>query len=113
MWDLIITMFFVDEEGTASSFSGVKEVIEKKGLFCPLYTDRGSHYWNTPVAGGKVDKENLTRFGMAMKYLNIEMIPSYSPEARGRVERASGTPWNNRYGQRQQIPVGGVYAGLQ
>jgi hypothetical protein len=101
MWDLIITiddatgehysMFFVDEEGTASSFSGVKEVIEKKGLFCSLYTDRGSHYWNTPVAGGKVDKENLTQFGRAMKHLNIEMIPSYSPEARGRVERAFGT----------------------
>ena len=101
MWDLIITIddatsehysiFFVDEEGTASSFSGVKEVIEKKGLFCSLYTDRGSHYWNTPVAGGKVDKENLTQFGRAMKHLNIEMIPSYSPEARGRVERAFGT----------------------
>jgi transposase len=101
MWDLIITiddataehysMFFVDEEGTASSFSGIKEVIEKKGLFCSLYTDRGSHYWNTPVAGGKVDKENLTQFGRAMKHLNIEMIPSYSPEARGRVERAFGT----------------------
>jgi transposase len=101
MWDLIITiddatgehysMFFVDEEGTASSFSGVKEVIEKKGLFCSLYTDRGSHYWNTPVAGGKVDKENLTQFGRAMKHLNIEMIPSYSPEARGRVERSFGT----------------------
>jgi hypothetical protein len=56
--DLIVTLddatsritsaFFVDQEGTMSSFQGVKETIEKYGLFCSLYTDRGSHYWNTP-----------------------------------------------------------------
>lgn len=100
-WDLIVTMddatsehysmFFVEEEGTGSSFAGVKEVIEKYGLFCSLYTDRGSHYWNTPTAGGKVDKTNLTQFGRAMHQLGIEMIPAYSPEARGRSERAFGT----------------------
>ncbi len=101
IWDLIVTMddatnehysmFFVDEEGTWSSFLGVKEVIEKKGLFSSLYTDRGSHYWHTPEAGGKVDKKNLTQFGRAMKELSIEMIPAYSPEAKGRIERAFGT----------------------
>jgi transposase len=100
-WDLIVTMddatnehysmFFVDEEGTASSFLGAKEVIEQKGLFCSLYTDRGSHYWLTEQAGGKVDKTHLTQFGRAMHQLGIEMIPAYSPEARGRSERAFGT----------------------
>jgi len=100
-WDLIVTMddatnchysmFFVEEEGTMSSFNGIKEVIVKKGLFSSLYTDRGSHYWNTPEAGGKVDKNNLTQFGRAMRHLGIEMIPAYSPEARGRSERAFGT----------------------
>ena len=100
-WDLIVTMddatnehysmFFCDEEGTQSSFQGVREVIEAHGLFCSLYTDRGSHYWHTPEAGGKVDKVNLTQFGRAMKQLGIEMIPAYSPEARGRSERAFGT----------------------
>lgn len=100
-WDLIVTMddatnehysmFFVEEEGTESSFRGVKEVITKRGLFSSLYTDRGSHYWNTPKAGGKVDKNNLTQFGKAMRHLNIEMIAAYSPEARGRSERAFGT----------------------
>ena len=60
-------------------------------MFCSLYTDRGSHYWTTPEAGGKVDKVNLTRFGRAMKQLGIETIPAYSPEARGRSERAFGT----------------------
>ena len=100
-WDLIVTMddatsehysmFFVDEEGTQSSFQGITEVIETHGVFASLYTDRGSHYWHTPEAGGKVDKGNLTQFGRAMKQLGIEMIPAYSPEARGRSERAFHT----------------------
>jgi len=96
-WDLIVTMddatnehysmFFVEEEGTVSSMQGVQEVVEKKGLFCSFYSDRGTHYWTTPTAGGKVDKVNLTQFGYAMKRLGIEMIAAYSPEARGRSER--------------------------
>ena len=100
-WDLIVTMddatnehysmFFCEEEGTQSSFQGVREVIEQRGLFCSLYTDRGSHYWHTPEAGGKVDKRNPTQFGRAMGQLGIEMIAAYSPEARGRSERAFRT----------------------
>ena len=100
-WDLIVTMddatnehysmFFIEQEGTLSSFMGVAEVIEKKGLFCSFYSDRGSHYWHTPKAGGKVDKLNLTQFGQALKQLNIPMIAAYSPEARGRSERAFRT----------------------
>ena len=96
-WDLIVTMddatnehysaFFVCEEGTASSFQGVRDVILKKGLFSSIYTDRGSHYWFTPEEGGKVSKTHLTQFGRAMQQLGITMIPAYSPEARGRSER--------------------------
>jgi hypothetical protein len=84
-------MFFVEEEGMASSFRGVQEVIAACGLFSSFYSDRGSHYWHTPEAGGKVDKENPTQFGRAMKQLSIDMIAAYSPEARGRSERAFGT----------------------
>lgn len=100
-WDLIVTMddatnehysmFFVPEEGTWSSFRGVREVFLKRGIFCSLYTDRGTHYWHTPEEGGKVDKEHPTQFGRAMKQMGIEMIPAYSPEARGRSERMFGT----------------------
>ncbi len=100
-WDLIVTMDdatnehysmrFVEEEGTHSSLVGVKEVLEAKGLFCSFYSDRGSHYWHTPEAGGKVDKKNPTQFGVALQRLGIEMIAAYSPEARGRSERAFGT----------------------
>jgi transposase len=100
-WDLIVTMddatsehysmFFVDEEGTDSSFQGIEEVILQRGLFSSIYTDRGSHYWYTPEEGGKVSKTQLTQFGRAMSQLRIEMIPAYSPEARGRSERAFKT----------------------
>jgi transposase len=100
-WDLIVTLddadneiysaFFVEEEGTWSSFQGVQEVIEQKGLFCSLYTDRGTHYWTTTHAGKKVDKNRPTQFRRAMQQLGIEMIAAYSPEARGRSERMFGT----------------------
>ena len=101
MWDLIVTMddatnehyamFFVEEEGTASSLRGVRDVIVQKGLFSSLYTDRGSHYWLTPEEGGRVSKTQLTQFGRAMKQLGIQMIAAYSPQARGRSERAFQT----------------------
>ena len=65
----------------------MREVIEGHGLFSSLYTNRGSHYWNTPEVGGKVDKNNPTQFGRAMRQLGIEMIAAYSPQARGRSER--------------------------
>ena len=100
-WDLIVTMddatseiysaFFVEEEGTMSSFRALREAIEAKGLFCSLYADRASHYWHTPDAGGKVDKDNPTQVGRALNQLGIELIPAYSPEARGRSERMFGT----------------------
>ncbi len=70
-----------------SSFQGVKETIEKHGLFCSLYTDRGSHYWITPEGGGKVDKHHLTQVGRGLKQLGIQHIAAYSPQARGRSER--------------------------
>ena len=100
-WDLIVTMddatseiisaFFVPEEGSMSCFQGLFEVISAKGLFCALYADRASHYWHTPEAGGKVDRDNPTQVGRALNQLGIELIPAYSPQARGRSERMFGT----------------------
>src|ERR1700686_1507454 len=87
----IYSMFLVDEEGTASSLRGVREVVAKHGLFCSLYTDRGSHYFLTPEAGGRVSKTVLTQVGRALKQLGIEHIAAYSPQARGRSERTFAT----------------------
>ena len=99
--DLIVTMddatsritsaFFTDQEGTRSSLQGIKETVERNGLFCSFYTDRGSHYWTTPEANGRVDKRNLTQVGRALKQLKIEHIAAYSPQARGRSERMFST----------------------
>jgi transposase len=87
----IYSAFLVDEEGTASSFRGLREVVARHGLFCALYTDRGSHYFHTPKAGEKVSKSQLTQVGRALKQLGIEHIAAYSPQARGRSERAFRT----------------------
>ena len=87
----VYSLFLVDQEGTASSLRGVREVVAQHGLFCSLYTDRGSHYFLTPAAGGRVSKTMLTQFGRALKQLGIEHIAAYSPQARGRSERLFGT----------------------
>ncbi|MGH6890849.1 MAG: ISNCY family transposase [Dongiaceae bacterium] len=99
--DLITTMddatnelysaFLIEEEGTQSSFRGLRDVISRQGLFCALYTDRAGHYFYTPKAGEPVDKERLTQVGRALAQLGIDHIPAYSPEARGRSERLFGT----------------------
>jgi len=87
----IYSMLLVEEEGTASTFQALGEVIGEHGLFCALYTDRGSHYFYTPKAGDKVSKVQQTQVGRALSHLGIEHIAAYSPEARGRSERMFGT----------------------
>src|SRR6185437_4253469 len=87
----IYSAILVAQEGTMSSFLGLQETIAAQGLFGALYTDRGSHYFFTPKAGGKVDKRQPTQVGQALARLGIRHIPSYSPEGRGRMERLFGT----------------------
>jgi len=99
--DLIVTLddatsaiysaFLVEEEGTASSFRGFLEVFGRHGLPLSVYTDRGSHYFVTPKAGGPVDRRTETQIGRALAQLGVEHIAAYSPEARGRSERAFRT----------------------
>ena len=92
----------VEEESTATVMAGLREVIERKGLFCALYSDRGSHFWHTPKAGGKVEAERLTQVGRALRELGVRMIPAYSPQARGRSERNFGT-WQGRLPQELRL----------
>jgi len=88
----------VEQESTRTVMVGLKEVIEKQGLFCSLYTDRGSHFFHTPTAGGMVDKSRLTEIGRALAQLGIGHIPSYCPQGRGRMERFFGS-WQGRLPQ--------------
>ncbi|HVZ06733.1 ISNCY family transposase [Rhodopila sp.] len=100
-FDLVVTLddatghicsaILVEQEGTMSSLLGLHETIMAYGLFSSFYTDRDSHYFHTPKAGGKVDKSRPTQVGRALAQLGIRHIPSYSPEARGRMERAFAT----------------------
>jgi transposase len=83
----VLSLFLVEEEGTASTLRALREVVGEAGLFVALYTDRGSHYFETPKAGEKVSKTQLTQVGRALKQLGIEHIAAYSPQARGRSER--------------------------
>jgi len=98
--DLIVTLddatgaiysaFLIEEEGTDSTFRALKEVFSRHGLPMSLYTDRGSHYFQTTKAG-EIDQDHPTQVGRALEQLGVEHIGAYSPQARGRSERAFGT----------------------
>jgi len=92
----------VEEESTVTVMAGLREVIERKGVFCALYSDRGSHFWLTPKVGGKVDGHRLTQVGRALHELGVQMIPAYSPQARGRSERSFST-WQGRLPQELRL----------
>jgi transposase len=92
----------VEEESTPTALAALREVVEQRGIFCALYTDRGSHFWLTPKAGEIVDRQRMTQIGRAMRELDIEMIPAYSPQARGRSERNFGT-WQGRLPQELRV----------
>jgi len=92
----------VEEESTLTVLRALREVIEQQGIFCALYSDRASHFFWTPRAGGKVDGERPTQVGRALQELNIRMIPAYSPQARGRSERGFGT-WQGRLPQELRL----------
>src|SRR5207237_9699654 len=91
-----------EEESTRTVMAGLREVIEAKGLFCALYSDRGSHFFVTAKGREKVDKHRLTQVGRAMKELGVQMSPAYAPQARGRSERSFGT-WQGRLPQELRL----------
>ncbi len=111
-WDLITILDdatseiyyaqLVAEEGTRTLMPAVREVVEKQGIFCALYSDRASHFFVTPKAGGKVDENQLTQLGRALQELGIKRIPAYSPQARGRMERSYRT-WQGRLPQELRL----------
>jgi transposase len=92
----------VEEESTRTVLRALREVVEGQGLFCSLYSDRASHFWLTPKAGEAVDRQALTQVGRAMRELNVQMIPAYSPQARGRSERSFRT-WQGRLPQELRL----------
>jgi transposase len=92
----------VEQEASETVMAALREVVEQRGIFCALYSDRASHFWLTPKAGEIVDRQRLTQVGRALRELGIEMIPAYSPQARGRSERNFGT-WQRRLPQELRV----------
>jgi len=92
----------VEDESTRTVMAALRDVIERHGLFCTLYSDRAGHFFFTPKTGQPVDRRQLTQVGRAMKELGIEMIPAYSPQARGRGERSFQT-WQGRLPQELRL----------
>lgn len=92
----------VEQESTQTVLAALLAVVEQRGIFCALYSDRATHFWLTPKEGAGVDRQRLTQVGRAMRELNIEMIPAYSPQARGRSERNFRT-WQGRLPQELRL----------
>lgn len=92
----------VEQESTRTVLMALREVIEQKGLFCALYSDRASHFFLTPKTGEPVDRNRVTQVGRALRELGIHLIPAYSPQARGRSERGFGT-WQGRLPQELRL----------
>jgi transposase len=92
----------VEQESTRTVMTGLRTVIEQKGLFCALYSDRASHFFLTPKTGEPVDHNRVTQVGRALRELGIQLIPAYSPQARGRSERGFGT-WQGRLPQELRL----------
>jgi hypothetical protein len=82
---------FVPQEGTASTFAALKHIVQSHGRFAELYTDRGSHFCHTRTAGQAPSTEHEGQVSRALKVLGIRQILAWSPEARGRSERAFQT----------------------
>ena len=111
-WDLIVILDdatneiyyaqLVDEESTQTVMAAIRPVVERHGWFCSLYSDRASHFFETPKAGGPVNLDHVTQVGRAMRDLGIHMIPSYAPQGRGRSERNFRT-WQGRLPQELRV----------
>jgi len=97
-----VAVELVDQESTRTVMTALKGVVEKYGWFCSLYSDRGSHFFCTPKAGEPVDLNRLTEVGRALRDIGIRMMPSYSPQGRGRSER-SFRAWQGRLPQELRL----------
>lgn len=80
-----------EAETTEAVMTALRDVVKAHGLPMALYSDRAGWAFYTPKVGGPVDKSKKTQIGRALERLGIEHIPAYSPQARGRSERANRT----------------------
>jgi hypothetical protein len=82
--------FLVDEEGTLSTFRALAEVIAAHGLPSALYRPRAPRLCD-PQGGGEGRQGSAHPGRPGARPARDRAHPGYSPEARGRSERAFGT----------------------
>ncbi|MBI3780833.1 MAG: ISNCY family transposase [candidate division NC10 bacterium] len=96
---------FVPQESTRTMLAALQAVIEQQGVFCALYTDRGSHFLTTRTGRSPHRPQSATdptQIQRALGQLGIELIPAHSPQARGRMERLWET-WQGRLPQELRL----------
>lgn len=84
---------FYTAEDTAAAYDIFDRYVCQYGLPTALYPDRDSIYVCTREASREEELANVgpeTQFKRAMRELGVEVIPAYSPQAKGRVERRHG-----------------------
>ena len=92
---------FVPQENTESCLAQLRRTVERQGVFCALYTDKGSHFITTRTGQSPHRPQTApdpTQVQRALQALGIQLIPANSPQARGRMERLFGT-WQGRLPQ--------------
>lgn len=96
---------FVPQESTKTMLAALKAVIERRGLFCALYTDHGSHFLTTRTGRSPHRPQQATeptQIQRALGQLGITLIGAHSPQARGRMERFWAT-WQGRLPQELRL----------
>lgn len=86
---------FIPTETTYGYFTALKQIVQTQGIPMSVYHDRNGIFTRNDNHWSLEEQlhgfQNPTQLGAALKELGIESIPSYSPQARGRIERLFGT----------------------
>jgi transposase len=84
--------FQLEAENTLGYFRALHAMVSTHGVPLSVYRDRhGIFQRNDPhwtVAEQLAGKQSPTQLGRALEELGIQQIPAYSPQAKGRIERA-------------------------
>jgi transposase len=89
---ILAAHFQLEAENTLGYLRALHAMITTHGVPLSLYRDRHSIFQrNDPhwsLAEQLAGKQAPTQLGRALQQLGIEQIPAYSPQAKGRIERA-------------------------
>src|ERR1035437_6499638 len=89
---ILAAHFQLQAENTLGYLRALRSMISTHGIPLSLYRDRHSIFQRNDahwtLAEQLARKQSPTQLGRALEELGIEQIPAYSPQAKGRIERA-------------------------